>query len=85
MHSPVLSASEAARLLPLDDAAAMVWLENAGLVHLLLGRRVVVWSEVLAAVMATPRTSEQVDEEEADLAHHIRDPRYLDLPRERLV
>jgi hypothetical protein len=46
----VLSLSTAARLLPVRDADARMWLRARGLVRHLEGREVVIWGDVLDAL-----------------------------------
>jgi len=46
----VLSVSQAAGLLPMGDADARQWLRAQGLVHVLEGRDVVVWGDVLGCI-----------------------------------
>lgn len=46
MVLPILSLEEAARLIPLREAAAREWLVREGLVRTIAGRRVVSWAAV---------------------------------------
>jgi hypothetical protein len=49
--SAVLPAREAARLLPVSSTRAMEWLESKGLIRDLMGVRVVIWGDVLSALV----------------------------------
>lgn len=49
-EAAVISVEQAARLLPISDGEAREWLATEHLIHLIRGRRVVIWGEVVAAI-----------------------------------
>ncbi len=68
----ILSVAEAARLLPIREADAAMWLAANDLIRDLDGRRVVVWSDVVARLRG--------DEDQPAPPPHARLPR-AGLPR----
>jgi hypothetical protein len=55
----VMTPRQAAELLPWGDSSALQWLQSRGLVHVVDGRRVVIWGDVLDAIRGRPQ-DEQV-------------------------
>jgi hypothetical protein len=62
----VLSVAEAAEQLPMPDDEAVAWLEGQGIVVRLVGRRVVIWGDVLNRVRESSAASDDDELTEAE-------------------
>ncbi len=53
-NAAIVTVSTAARLLPVRDSEARMWLRARNLIHVLDGREVVLWGEVYALILELP-------------------------------